>query len=94
MTIPDSVIDLGVGVFFGCEQLRSVHLPESIELIPENTFRNTPNLQTVTIAANKVLIDLSAFDAESNVTLIGVPGSYTETYSKRMGLSFESIRQD
>lgn len=90
VALPDSVTEIGNGIFFGCTQLESVFLPAGIDLVPIAAFTRTENLKQVTVAAGKVLIDVEAFDDESNITLYGVPGSYTEKYAAQKGLSFAS----
>lgn len=89
--LKDTLEEIGEGVFGGCSKLETVNLPEKISLIPYGTFLETPNLKTVTIAALKPLIDIDAFDAESSVTLIGVPGSYTEKYAEQKGFNFQPL---
>ena len=86
--LPDSVKDLGEAAFFGCPKLESVFLPESVKLIPFNTFVNTPALKSVTIAAEKALIDKDAFTAADGLTLNGVPDSSTQNYAEKMGIDF------
>ena len=93
VSIPESSKEIGAGIFYGCENLESVYLPAGITLIRNDAFRETPKLNAVTIAAETVMIDMDAFDYGSNVTLIGIPGSYTETYASRMGLNFENYKQ-
>ena len=88
VTLPDKVEDLGEAVFFGCPKLESVFLPESVKLIPLNTFVNTPALKSVTIAAEKALIDKDAFTAADGLTLIGIPDSSTQNYAEQMGIAF------
>ncbi len=90
LTLPESFNTLNTNVFNGCEQLESVIFPEALTFLPIGTFTNTPALKSVTIPAQKVLIDIDAFDADSGVTLIGVPGSYTEKYAQQKNLGFQA----
>lgn len=90
--LPDSVETIGAGTFMDCNQLETVFLPEKVHLISPNTFQNDPALKSVTIAAKKVFIDVDAFYETQNVTLIGAPGSYTETFASTMGLKFKEIK--
>ena len=92
--LKDALEEIGEGVFGGCSKLETVNLPEKISLIPYGTFLETPNLKTVTIEALKPLIDIDAFDAESSVTLIGVPGSYTEKYAEQKGFNFQPLEAE
>ena len=89
VVLPVSVESIEAGAFSGCENLETIFLPKGIEMIPQDVLRGTPNLKTVTIAAEKVLIDKDAFDSGVDLTLIGVPGSYTETYAEHKGFTFQ-----
>ena len=89
MTLPSSVELIDEGIFYGCPRLTSVFLPEKVTLIPVDAFMKTPELKTVTITAEKPFIDMDAFETGSSVTLVGIPGSYTEKYAEQKGLAFE-----
>lgn len=93
LTLPESLNSLAPNVFNGCEQLESVIFPKTLDLIPMGTFTNTPALKSVTIPAEKILIDIDAFDADSGVTLIGVVGSYTEKYAQQKNLEFRATEK-
>ena len=88
--LPDSVRTIGEGAFWGCKELKLVFLPEQVDLLPAAVFQNDPALVAVTIMANKLLIDDEAFDSETAAKLIGIPGSYTETYARLKGMPFEA----
>lgn len=92
VVLPVSVESIEAGAFSGCENLETIFLPKGIEMIPQDVLRGTPNLKTVTIAAEKVLIDKDAFDSGVDLTLIGVPGSYTETYAEHKGFTFQEYK--
>lgn len=89
VTLPSSVELIDEGIFYGCPRLTSVFLPEKVTLIPVDAFMKTPELKTVTITAKKPFIDMDAFETGSSVTLVGIPGSYTEKYAEQKGLAFE-----
>ena len=44
VTIPDSVKVIGYGAFLGCEKLRSVSVPKSVEIV-EGAFEGCPNIR-------------------------------------------------
>ena len=88
--LPPSIEVIDEDLFYGCPQLTSVFLPEKVTLIPFGAFQNTPKLESVTITAKKSFIDIDAFDSESGVTIIGIPGSYTEKYAEQKGLTFRA----
>lgn len=91
VTFPDTFQDLDYGVFYGCTNLESVVLSPSVDYLGENTFRMCGKLRSVTIPAAEVEINAKAFEANTEVTIIGVAGSYTEKYAKGMGLEFQAI---
>ena len=94
VVLPDSVEIIEAAAFSGCEKLETIFLPKGIEMIPQDVLRGTPNLKTVTIAAEKVLIDKDAFDSGVDLTIIGVPGSYTETYAEHKGFTFQEYNSN
>jgi hypothetical protein len=61
VTFPDTVFELGYGVFEGCKFLFEVHLPESLETIEWAAFYGCSSLETVSIPKNVSRIDDHAF---------------------------------
>ena len=90
VTLPDTVRKLGSGAFYSCIKLQSVFLPESVTKIGEDTFHMCPRLKTLTILAENPDIHFDAINEDSKVTVIGVPGSYTEKYAQGLNLTFEA----
>ena len=88
--LPDSVTRLGYGAFYSCISLVNAELPEGVDNLGENTFRMCYRLKTVTVPATDPAIDRMAFDENGHVTIVGVPGSVSETYAAAMGLKFEA----
>ena len=91
MDFPDTFTDLDYGAFYGCTELESVVLPPAVDYLGENTFRWCDKLKSVTIAAPEPEINAKAFEPNTDVTIIGVAGSYTEKYAKGMGLAFQAL---
>jgi len=60
-TVPDSVLTIGNGAFFGRDALTSVTLPEGLQSIDEGAFRECFRLGTVTIPASVTSIGWFAF---------------------------------
>ena len=50
MTIPDSVISIGNGVFTDCDSLTSITIPDSVTSIGERAFSGCSGLTSVTFA--------------------------------------------
>ena len=90
--LPDTLQYLDYGAFYSNEDLVTVVLPATVDTIGENTFRMCPKLVSVTMPAQNPSIDAKAFEPETNVTIIGIPGSYSEKYAKGMGLKFEAYQ--
>ena len=90
--LPSSLKTLEYGAFYSSLHLETVVVPVQVTQIGENTFRKCTRLKTVTFLASELDIHLNAFEHESGVTLIGVPGSYTEKYARATGLSFEAYQ--
>ena len=88
--LPDSVTKLGYGAFYGCTKLTKVVLSPNIVKLDENTFSNCARLKTVTIPSADIKIDYEAFNEGKAVTIIGVPGSFSEKYAQAMNLKFEA----
>ena len=91
MEFPDTFESLDYGAFYSCENLERVVLSPSVDHLGENTFRLCGNLKSVTMPAEQVEINAKAFDANTDVKIIGVAGSYAEKYAKGMGLTFETL---
>ena len=78
-----------------CENaFRCVKLVEGIESIGIRAFANCPQLQYIYIPAGCTDIAEDAFDGVSGLTIIGVEGSYAETYAYTYGFGFESVDAD
>ena len=92
MTLPDTFEALDYGAFYGNDELETVILPASVDWIGENTFRMCPKLVSVTMPAPEPEINANAFEPDTDVTIIGIPGSYTEKYAKGMGLKFKAYQ--
>ena len=90
VTLPEGMTKLGYGAFYSCLNLTEVTLPEGVTELGEDTFRLCYRLRRVTFPAADPSIHLKAFDEKGRVTLVGVPGSYTETYALAMELAFEA----
>ena len=89
IVFPETFESLDYGAFYGSD-LRNCVLSSKVDWLGENTFRMCPDLESVTIPAAEVEINAKAFEADTDVTIIGVAGSYTEKYAKGMNLKFEA----
>jgi hypothetical protein len=57
-----SIDNLGVDFFRDCSNLKTVYLPETLDVISKNTFKNCSNLTTLKMFDSVHRIDESAFD--------------------------------
>ena len=89
IVFPETFENLDYGAFYGSD-LQNCVLSSKVDWLGENTFRMCSDLKSVTIPAAEIEINAKAFEAGTDVTIIGVPGSYTEKYAKGMNLKFEA----
>lgn len=61
---------LGHHLFYDCDKLEKVIIPNGVEIIPGNTFENCTNLTTVTIPNTVKKIEKQAFGFCSNINKI------------------------
>lgn len=74
VVIPNSVTQMGYGVFGCCENLVSVTLPEGITVIEDYMFEDCLSLTSITIPAGVKTIGKGAFSG-SGLTSITIPNS-------------------
>ena len=77
ITLPNSVINIGNGLFERCTNLQTITLPSGLTSIPDNTFVSCNSLTTVTIPANVESIGYHAFSSCSSLRNITLPASLT-----------------
>ncbi len=61
VVIPDSVTQIGEGVFRSCSELQEVRLPETMTEIPKKMFYKCSSLKEVTLPDNVTIIGEDAF---------------------------------
>ena len=61
ITLPDTVVKLGIGVFHNCKQLQKVSLPEGLKSIPIGSFLNCTSLSSVLLPSSVKTIEEQAF---------------------------------
>lgn len=66
MVLPDSIQKIGIGAFFGCSALTSIHLPENLKIIPERLFSGCIALQRLALPqALEVISDYAFYDCRA-----------------------------
>jgi hypothetical protein len=77
--VTEGVKGLGAGVFSGCESLKSIALPASLETVGANAFAGCTALEEVSLFATAVEVGSNAFDVtEITITI----HSYDETVTE------------
>ncbi len=94
ISIPDSVKNIGFGVFQNCNVLKSIILPNGITKIQSSTFYNCKSLKTAEIPRSVENIDREAFSGCDNVTIRGYNYSCAYNFAKDKGYKFDSIDKD
>ena len=72
-----TVTSIRIGVFFECNNLTSVIIPNTVTAINEQTFSSCSGLTSVTIPNSVTAIHSSAFEECSSLTSITIPNSVT-----------------
>lgn len=61
LTLPDGLDSLGNAVFYGCGNLRELHMPNSVVKMGESTFQYCDSLTSVTLSAGLTEIPAQTF---------------------------------
>ena len=85
--LPDALTEIGEEAFANCG-FTYVKLPENTDTIGKNAFANCPNLKYIYIPKDCLWIDRYAFTGVTGLTILGVPGSYAQTYASGKGFTF------
>ena len=75
--IPDTVVKIGPGTFWGCKELKKVNIPKKVDTISKYTFVHCTNLESITIPSNVTSIGEKAFGVCENLSSIIIPSSVT-----------------
>ena len=73
IVVPSQTIILGVGSFYGCENLRSISLPERLESISLESFAFCSNLNSVNLPEGITIIPDRAFYQCESLTEVLIP---------------------
>ena len=76
----ENVTQVGNRAFFGCTNLTTINIPDSVGLIDQNAFANCSNLDTVKISNTSQVsrIGSTCFDACKKLTSINIPSGVTK----------------
>jgi hypothetical protein len=78
VTFPDTVTELGIFVFSGCNDLVTVTLPKSLQTLPKGTFESCFRLFNVELNEGLTRIETSAFWGNSYLYVLALPDSLAE----------------
>jgi hypothetical protein len=76
--VPESVTELGYGVFIDCEALKSVYLPNSVTEIGDETFWGCSSLTEVRLPAELKCINYGLFADCVKLETVEIPESVTQ----------------
>ena len=77
VVIPDGVISIGDGAFWGCRTLTSITIPNSVTSIGSSAFSHCIRLTSITIPNSVTSIGNEAFKFCVSLTSITIPSSVT-----------------
>ena len=80
ITIPDSVLSIGLNTFAGCTSLRSATLSNNITKIGQNAFYNCSALQSITLPSRLTTLGQSAFESCSSLNDVYIKSSFDVGY--------------
>ncbi len=74
VTLPESVIEIGIGAFYECINLSEINIPSGLKKINYSAFRET-NLSSIILPEGLEVIEDYAFNNIKNLTSINMPSS-------------------
>ena len=75
--IPNGVISIGYGAFWGCESLKEIIIPDSVTSIGYGAFSTCKSLTSITLPNSVTSIGNDAFRYCKSLTSITIPNSVT-----------------
>lgn len=78
MNIPNSVTEIGVSAFLGCENLTSVTIPNSVTTIDRMAFMDCSKISSLSIGNSVKSINDGAFSRCSGLSSLTIPSSVTK----------------
>lgn len=76
--LPNSLIDIRMGAFFGCFSLEYIKIPQNVTTIGNGSFIGCKMLTNIELPDGLCLIDNSTFDGCTNLKYIKFPASLNE----------------
>ena len=91
VTFGKNVEKLGSLVFWGCDELTEIVIPDEVTAIPYGTFFKCTNLTKVVIGKNVATIDETAFSGANSVVVYGYSDSVAFSFAKANNIKFVCI---
>ena len=91
--IPDSVEDIGIGAFEGCNKLNSVTISGNVRTISDRAFSGCSSLQEIVIPEGVTSIGDNAFYTRGTLVIHCNEGSYAEAYAEENKIKYELIEE-
>ncbi len=91
VTIPEGVITISMGAFYGCTSLESVTIPASVENIGEEAFSSCSSLESITIKNPECIIADDYETISDSATIYGYVNSTAHKYASEYGRDFEAL---
>ena len=91
VTFGKNIEKLGSLVFWGCDKLTEIVIPEKVTAIPYGTFFKCTNLTKVVIGRNVTTIDGTAFNGANSAVIYGYSDSAAFSFAKANNIKFACI---
>lgn len=72
-SFPEGLTTIGSGAFSGCSYIKSIHLPNSLEVLDENAFKNCINLEEFNIPSKITILKRGVFSGCKEISSITIP---------------------
>ena len=93
LTIPDGVTDIAPEAFKNCSYLKSLTLPASLTVIPDNMCNELGRLTQITIPANVTEIGASAFAGCKKLTAVKFQGTALRTIGESAFIGCQALNK-
>ena len=91
VTFGKNIEKLGSLVFWGCDKLTEIVIPNKVTAIPYGTFFKCTNLTKVVIGRNVTTIDETAFNGANSAVIYGYSDSAAFSFAKANNIKFACI---
>ncbi len=93
ISLGNGITEIKESTFEHCDSLKEIVLPNKVKSIEKNAFKDCVNLVRVTIPKSTTTISESAFSYPDLITIVGVKGSYAETFAEENYFTYEELKE-